>query len=240
MRTKSNLKLGRVTSQWALATLIASLAACGGGSRDSNYTAPGGAPTAAGLTTGGGAGPAAPSASPGAPASAPAPGPVPGSWPASAPGAAPGPIAPASPPLGEQISALERSGAYPALDRSNSIAGPDANRNGVRDDVEAWVNAQPLVDVQRKALLQKARALQQTLLVDLKDKAALQRVGEGLVASSNCGGDVFSPYIGFSQLAGKIEAMTANTKERAVRYMQYNAARSGSSTTLPNGNTCEP
>jgi hypothetical protein len=44
----------------------------------------------------------------------------------------------------------------------------------------------------------------------------------------------------FSRLAGKIESMTANTKERAARYMQYNAARSGSSTTMPSGDTCEP
>ncbi|VTU35917.1 hypothetical protein RA8CHR_05340 [Variovorax sp. RA8] len=51
---------------------------------------------------------------------------------------------------------------------------------------------------------------------------------------------MFNPYVVFSQLSGKIEAMTANTRERAKRYMEYNAASSGSSTTLPNGNTCEP
>ncbi len=58
--------------------------------------------------------------------------------------------------------------------------------------------------------------------------------------ATNCGGDMFNPYVVFSQLSGKIEAMTANTRERAKRYMEYNAASSGSSTTLPNGNTCEP
>lgn len=144
-----------------------------------------------------------------------------------------------APTLAQQATALERSGAYPALDRSSDTKGPDANGNGVRDDIEAWINAQSVNDGQRRALMQKARALQRTLVVELQDQRALQEAGEGLAASSNCGIIQFSPYSTFSRFAGKIEAMTANTKERAARYMQYNAARSGSSTTLPDGDTCE-
>ena len=144
-----------------------------------------------------------------------------------------------APTLTQQIATLERSGAYPTLDRSSDIAGPDANANGVRDDIEAWINAQPVNDGQRKALMQKAKSLQMTLGVDLNDQAALQKTDDGLAASSNCGLTQFSPYATFSRLAGKIEAMTANTKERAARYIQYNAARSGSSGTFPSGNTCE-
>jgi hypothetical protein len=145
-----------------------------------------------------------------------------------------------APTLAQQIAALERSGAYPALDRSSDIAGPDVNANGVRDDIEAWIQTQPVNDGQRRALVQKAKSLQRTLVVELKDQAALQRTGEGLAASSKCGGDNFPDYADFSRLAGKIEAMTGNTKERAMRYMQYNRARSGSSTTRPSGDTCEP
>jgi hypothetical protein len=150
------------------------------------------------------------------------------------------PVTSAPPTLKEQIAALERSGAYPVLDRSSDIAGPDSNSNGVRDDIENWINAQKLSDSQKKALMQDARATQRTLLVDLNDKAALQRAGEGLASSSNCGLIQFSPYATFSKLAGQIEAMTANTRQRAERYMKYNAARSGSSTSMPEGNTCEP
>ncbi|PNG53368.1 MULTISPECIES: hypothetical protein [unclassified Variovorax] len=239
MRIAPKVEFALSTVRWALGTvLIASLAACGGDSGNSgssNYTAPAGAPTAAGLTTGGVGAASVPAAS-SAPASA---------APISAPGAPPPPSMPvpgvATPPaLREQIAALERSGAYPALDRSSDVAGPDANRNGVRDDIEAWINAQPITDLQRKALMQSARALQRTLILDVKDKTALQKSGEEILASTNCGDSVFSPYAIFSHLLGKIEAMTANTRERAVRYMQYNAASSGSSTTLPNGNTCEP
>ncbi len=141
---------------------------------------------------------------------------------------------------GSQIAALERSGAYPALDRSADIAGPDVNNNGVRDDIEAWISSQQVNEAQKKALRQDARATQRTLLVDLTDKAALQKTGEGLAASSRCGMLRFPDYFDFSKLAGKIEAMTANTRQRAERYMKYNAARSGSSTMNPRGDTCEP
>lgn len=95
--------------------------------------------------------------------------------------------------LQEQIGALERSGAVWPLDRSRDIEGPDVNGNGVRDDVEAWVDSRPVSEVQRKALMQTARALQATLLVDLKDEAALDLRGERLMAAVNCGGQQIHP-----------------------------------------------
>jgi hypothetical protein len=193
--------------------LTLTLTACGGRSND-NVAIPAGAPSAAALVTG---------ASTGA-------------------GAAPttsGPASAQAPTLAQQISNLEQSGALPTLDRSKDIAGPDANANGVRDDIESWINAQPVNDRQRKALMQDARATQKALLADLKDEAALRKTDEGFAASAKCGGDSFADFSVFSRLGGKIEAMTANTRERAARYMQYNAARSGSSTTRPSGDTCE-
>ena len=142
--------------------------------------------------------------------------------------------------LAEQIKTLEDTGAYPKLDRSTDLKGPDQNLNGVRDDVEAWINAQPITDVQKKAAIQNAEAFQKTLFVDLADKAALQVVGDGLMASTFCLADVYEPKMeeGF-KLASKIEALTFNTKQRAMRYIQYNKARSGSVTSAPTGNTCK-
>ncbi|WP_157731009.1 hypothetical protein [Variovorax sp. HW608] len=150
------------------------------------------------------------------------------------------PTAPGSLTLAQQIEQLERKGGYPTLDRSADIAGPDAKKNGVRDDIEAWINTLNVTEPQREALMQKAKSLQQTLLVDLADKDAVQRVGEGLMASTHCGATRFKPFAEFIGPNQKIEAMTANTRQRAERYMQYNKASSGSVTTLPNHDTCEP
>lgn len=210
MNTVPNLQSTTFAVRRAIGAALLALLAACGGRGNDSVAVSVGAPTATALATGPGAAP------PAGTASAPAP------------------------TLAQQIAALERSGAYPMLDRSSDIAGPDTNGNGVRDDIEAWINSQPVNEGQRKALMQDARATQRTLLVDLRDQPALQKTDDGLAASSNCGIIQFSPYETFSRLAGKIEAMTANTKERARRYMQYNAARSGSSTTFPDGDTCEP
>ncbi|WP_399679278.1 hypothetical protein [Xenophilus sp.] len=154
--------------------------------------------------------------------------------------AAPPGTATGTPTLSDQIAALEQSGAYPKLDRSTDIAGPDANSNGVRDDIEAWIYSLKLNDAQTKALMQDARVTRRTLLINLDDKGAVQKSGDELMAALNCGSRHFSPYREYSKLAGQIEAMTANTRQRAERYMLYNKAASGTSNTLPDGDTCEP
>ena len=213
-----------------LAVLLA-LSACGGGkttAAEPNMVPPG-APRAADIPSAASAQAAASSPVATAPTA-----------PASTPASAPASTTTASASLKSQIQALERSGALPALDRSTSITGPDANNNGVRDDIEAYIAGLPLSDAQKRAALQDARATQAALVVDLADKAALQKVGDGLMASTNCLGDLFVSDIKYaSELSGKIEAMTANTKERARRYIQYNSARSGSVTSMPEGDSCE-
>ncbi|MDT4857967.1 hypothetical protein FQZ97_924130 [compost metagenome] len=143
--------------------------------------------------------------------------------------------------LAEQIKALEESSQLPKLDRSSDIRGPDADNNGIRDDIDAWIAAQPISDVQKKAAQQMARVQQAKLLADLNDKEALQALGERSAAGIVCLGDVFMPERQKGRdLRSQLEAIMANTKERARQYIAYNRAVSGSSGRLPEGNTCEP
>lgn len=151
------------------------------------------------------------------------------------------PVTPAALTMKEQIKALEDSGKLPKLDRSTSIAGPDINNNGIRDDIDAWIAALPITDVQKKAAEQTARALQETLLIDKKNKTALNTTSELLTRSVQCSAAVFMPdsQKGYD-LNSQIEAITANTKERTMEYLAYNRARSGSVSSLISGNTCDP
>ena len=50
----------------------------------------------------------------------------------------------------EAFSQLEARGELPVLDRTDTIAGIDANQNGVRDDIEAFINSLPDTPVQKK------------------------------------------------------------------------------------------
>jgi hypothetical protein len=142
--------------------------------------------------------------------------------------------------LREEIARLEQQGVLPALDRGTDIRGPDANDNGVRDDIEAYIAALPITEPQKKAAMQTARVQQRSLLMDLSDKAAVRALSDASMAATACIGDRFEPDPNPSyEISLKIEAITANTPKRAKRYMRYMAALSGTSTAYPEGDTCE-
>lgn len=144
-------------------------------------------------------------------------------------------------PLAEQIKALEDSGQLHRLDRSSDLRGPDADDNGIRDDIDAWIAAQPITDPQKMAAQQMARVQQAKLLADLTDAEALRVLGERSMAGVKCLRLSFMPdYQKGYDMGSQLEAMMANTRARARQYLAYNRAVSGSSGRLPEGDTCEP
>jgi hypothetical protein len=144
---------------------------------------------------------------------------------------------PPSTALRRQIEELEQSEKIPKLDRTDTLGGVDANADGVRDDIAAFIAELPLNADQKRAFMQKARALQGTLFVDLNDKIAQQKSGDRTMAATNCTGDKL-PEV-FHIVGQKLQALTFNTNPRMRRYMQYNAGRSGSVTSMPIGDSCE-
>src|SRR5262249_42712175 len=81
------------------------------------------------------------------------------------------------------LTELERSGQSPVLDRSASIAGPDSDNNGVRDDIDLYIGSLTDTPQQKSALRQEARALGQALLAgsETTSPAALQDVSTQLL-----------------------------------------------------------
>jgi len=144
-------------------------------------------------------------------------------------------------PLRDELARLERLGVLPALDRGRDLRGPDVNDNGVRDDVEAYIDALPLTDAQRKAAMQTARVQQRSMLIDLTDRPTVVALGDASMAATKCMAIAFegSATDWGGDLSLKIEAITANTPEQARRYIQYMRALSGTSTRYPRENTCE-
>ena len=215
----------------ALGTLFLSLAACSNQSNTSSSAQPTGTNAANSSNSGVSGSTMASTSTPETPSGT--------STPPTTPPTSP-PATPTEPTLSDKIKTLEDNGTIPKLDRSADIKGPDVNNNGVRDDIDVWIAALPITEKQKKAATQTAIGLQRTLVIDLKDKAAMDASGEELMASTACLSNVFLPnYQESFKLSGKIEAMTANTKTRAYRYMEYNRAASGSSTMYPTGNTCK-
>jgi hypothetical protein len=145
--------------------------------------------------------------------------------------------------LQREVARLERDGVIPILDRGTDVPGPDTNGNGVRDDIDAYIAALPVTEIQRRAALQMARVKQSQLMLDPAHRRSVLAASERSVAAHNCMATVFegSSRKGYAaDLGSRIEAITANTPERTTRYLRYMAALSGTSVDYPDGNTCEP
>lgn len=142
----------------------------------------------------------------------------------------------------QKIAQLEASGVLPQLERLPILEGIDANRNGVRDDIETHIHRKYTDPEQRGAAMQTARAFQAMVLVDKNDAVALERVSEMGSRAILCAGAAFSGPEGVQeryQMAQEIKAVTTNTKQRLLAYLAYNKARSGSVSRMPKGDTCD-
>ncbi|MCW5654020.1 hypothetical protein [Hydrogenophaga sp.] len=142
----------------------------------------------------------------------------------------------------EEIARLEASGEIPVLERSTSLGGIDNNSNGVRDDIERYIERKYAEPAQRKVAMQTARALQKTLQVDTNDAFAVEAVSQDGMRAVNCRGAVFPGVEGFKEafrMSQELEALTTNTLLRLRAYMAYNKAVSGTVSRLPTGDTCD-
>ena len=139
--------------------------------------------------------------------------------------------------LRNEIERLEREGVLPNLDRGTDIAGPDVDHNGVRDDIDAYIAALPITDLQKRAAQQRAREQQSELLLDPTDREAVIASSQKSMAAAHC---MWIRFNRSDDLSMRIEAITANTPERAKRYLHFMAALNGISVRGPTGDTCEP
>lgn len=142
----------------------------------------------------------------------------------------------------EAVAQLEASGELPKLERGPALGGVDVNANGVRDDIEQYIEKKYTEPAQRAAAMQTARAFQQMLLVDKSDIAALDAASEAGSRAIVCAKSAFSASDGLierSRMNAELESMTTNTKARLLAYLAYNKARSGTVSTMPRGDTCD-
>lgn len=143
------------------------------------------------------------------------------------------------PSVMDAVVAAQASGAIPALDRTTSLLGTDIDGNGVRDDLDAYINSLPDTPVQKKALRQHAAALNAALAVDLTNQAAVDAVSVSTSNAASCNELVYGDAAW--KHSKDIFKYIINTKERFVAYMKYNQALSGRVLDFPpKGVGCAP
>ena len=142
----------------------------------------------------------------------------------------------------QRVDGLEASGAIPKLDRGPSLEGIDANGNGIRDDIDAFIERNYSTEAQRRAARQFAVNLQKILLVNKADKLALRQVETEGGRAVHCVALRFRDSTGSQQPAAvgqQLESLTANTKDRFKAYLAYSKAMDGAVLSLPEGDTCD-
>ena len=140
--------------------------------------------------------------------------------------------------VADAIKAADQSGALPALNRDTTVAGPDTNNNGVRDDIDAYINTLPDSPAQKAALRQASSAITNAMLADTTNQSALIEAGKKIMNASACAHKQYDTA-NASKKNSEMEKLTVNTKARFQAYEKYSVAISGTSFVLPQGGGCE-
>ncbi len=138
--------------------------------------------------------------------------------------------------VAEAIKLAADAGALPTLTRDNSLSGPDTNNNGVRDDIDGYINDLPDTPKQKSAMRQATRAIAATLTVDFDDES-LQRVADKVSQSIRC---LYAQYgQGRTDRAQLIEKLVLNTSNRSVAFDEYTAATASLVPVVAQAEPCE-
>lgn len=143
-----------------------------------------------------------------------------------------------APPEARSIADLERQGQLPALDRSGDLGGPDADGNGVRDDLDAWIARQDGTAAWHGALRQLARSFRDAMTTG-GDPAAAEAAARSNLRAAACIMARSRSAAEGEQALADLRKMSANTKARVIAYLDYSAALDGAVLSLPTGDGCD-
>lgn len=135
----------------------------------------------------------------------------------------------------------DKSGEYPTLDRTDTLAGIDKNKNQVRDDIELYISKQGYGAKQKKAAMQFAKAYQAIVTANLSDKTAFEKVKLQRERASSCLLSMEMLDIEDSQylVSEDLVAITANTKKRLIALLNFDQKLDGMSWELKDDGVCD-
>jgi NADPH:quinone reductase-like Zn-dependent oxidoreductase len=124
-------------------------------------------------------------------------------------------------PAATVVAKLQTSGAMLTLDRTATLAGTDANGDGVRDDVTSWITAQAYTAGVGTAANQLAKAYQSVLTVSLTDDAALRAARLASSDAVECVMQKADTVEAGYKIVADLRRVTINTTARVDAYLAY-------------------
>lgn len=145
----------------------------------------------------------------------------------------------------EQITYLYQN-FEPVLNRDDTLKGVDADENGIRDDIDEFINALVIPENERGYYQQSARHLQTVFDYDYsggteKDIDMASARAATLDPVIHCLMQLNLDWDDATGSGNLLFAMTLNTKIRTEHYAHYNKALDGTAIvgTEPTGDDCE-
>ncbi len=128
------------------------------------------------------------------------------------------------------------------LDRTSTLTGVDADKNGIRDDIDKFIHVlaekKGYKPEQVRALEQMSRAMQMGNAINAKSIDEVKASNDAYMRASNCLWDKVGED-DWNSFTRKIESVSINTRQRVSAYIESSHTLSGSVVTLPSGDTCE-
>jgi hypothetical protein len=136
------------------------------------------------------------------------------------------------------VKRLEDAGAIPKLDRGSDLAGPDANGNGIRDDIDAFIAEQSYTSSQRSAVEQLARALQRATAGGAATTGEARAIMQQVQNGADCVLSRFNTATA-AAVGRTYEKYTANTEARVRAYLNFDSLLDGTVLTSSGSSSCE-
>lgn len=131
-----------------------------------------------------------------------------------------------------------------SLDTSSSIDGKNGlNQNGIRPDIQYWIEQQNIQTSDQKALLQFANALQSELDTNLQNESDISNTVLKMSHAMQCLSSKYTnSKINLPFLVSQLQNYILNTNNRLTNYLSFNNAIGNQLKTVdinkPNQNAC--
>jgi hypothetical protein len=137
------------------------------------------------------------------------------------------------------VAKLIELGALPDLDTTEDVSGKDEDSNGIRDDIDRFIQSLPVTTGQAEKLSTTAKYLQSAITVDPATRADGNEFAREMAQAQICVMYAFNDRKQARLYLRQIESYTANTYQRALQYNAYNQSRNGSVLRLPSPDNCQ-
>lgn len=125
-------------------------------------------------------------------------------------------------------------------DYSETVAGIDQDKNGIRDDIDTFIKQRYSTPAQQRAASQYAKGLQASLLVNIRDHQAVKITTATKAQGISC---IFKSFPGGrnannESVVGELLAITTNTKQRLNAYAALDRTMDSEVDSLPPDDAC--